>query len=261
LDGDVERQRFGGSWAWLTGGARHFLESAALMKFLRPAGFAVLVALAAAACAGGNHGGNAAATPSPAATNPVDFPLFAGAAVLSSREWHESISSRPGIGDNAVFTQGAGNYVGHDVVAGTQALMPSLEGWLDDLSAHPPSGYSSVMQSGSVDAVRAHTRDLGVDFAVFQRRENGKQHGIVVLAVDPEALDAKAGPMIGAVAKFKLLPRSLRESIDAQAKKQTGFTLSEATDPNTPIGAAVSALAQLRDFGGRGVVLIDAVKQ
>lgn len=223
--------------------------------------FVAAAALATAACSGGNHGGSAAGKPSPTATNPVDFPLFDGAAVLSSREWHETISSRPGVGDNAVFTQGAGTYVGHDVVAGTQALMPSLEGWLDDLNAHPPSGYRSVLQTGNVDAVRAHTRDMGIDFAVFERGENGKQHGIVVLAVDPEALDAKAGPMIGAVGKFKLLPRSLRDSIDAQAKKQTGFTLSEATDPNTPIGAAVGALAQLRDFGGRGVVLIDAVKQ
>ncbi len=231
------------------------------MKSSRLVGFVAAAALAAAACSGGNHGGTSAGKPSPAATNPVDFPLFDGASVLSSREWHETISSRPGVGDNAVFTQGAGTYVGHDVVAGTQALMPSLEGWLDDLSAHPPSGYRAVLQTGNVDAVRAHTRDMGIDFAVFERGENGKQHGIVVLAVDPEALDAKAGPMIGAVGKFKLLPRSLRDSIDAQAKKQTGFTLSEATDPNTPIGAAVGALAQLRDFGGRGVVLIDAVKQ
>ena len=67
--------------------------------------------------------------------------------------------------------------------------------------------------------------------------------------------------MIGVVGKFRLLPQSLRDSIDAQAKKQTGFTISEATNPDTPIGAAVGALAQLRDFGGRGVVLIDAVKR
>ncbi|MEO6834779.1 MAG: hypothetical protein ABI231_02585 [Candidatus Tumulicola sp.] len=231
------------------------------MKFSRLVRFAAAVALTAAACSGGNHAGGAGQKPSPAATNPVDFPLFDGAAVLSSRAWRQTVTSRPGIGDNAVFTQGSGTYQGHDVVAGTQALMPSLEAWLDGLNAHPPSGYSSAMQSGNADAVRVHTRDLGVDFAVFQRSENGKQHGIVVLAVDPEMLDAKAGPMLGAIGKFKLLPQSLRDSIDAQAKKQTGFTLSEATNPDTPIGAAIGALAQLRDFGGRGVVLIDAVKQ
>jgi hypothetical protein len=221
----------------------------------------IAVVLAGAACSGGNRGERSAGGPSPAPTNPVDFPLFNGAAVLSARAWHQTISSRPGIGDSALLTQGAGTYDGHDVVAGTQALMPSLDAWLQDLDAHPPAGYSSAVHGGGVDAVRAHTRDLGVDFAVFERLENGKRHDIVVLAVDPQTLDAKAGPMLGVVGKFKLLPQSLRDSIDSQAKKQTGFTISEATNPDTPIGAAIGALAQLRDFGGRGIVLIDAVKQ
>ena len=217
--------------------------------------------LAAAACSGGNHAGSSGGGASPSATNPVDFPLFDGSSVLSTRAWHQTIASRPGIGDNALLTQGAGTYDGHDVVAGTQALMPSLEAWLQDLDAHPPHGYASVVHGSGVDAVRSHTRDLGVDFAVFEGLENGKRHDIVVLAVDPQTLDAKAGPMLGVVGKFKLLPQSLRDSIDAQAKKQSGFTISEATNPDTPIGAAVGALAQLRDFGGRGIVLIDAVKQ
>jgi hypothetical protein len=228
------------------------------MKFLPLAGLAV--ALALAACSSANHGGSSDKATSPP-SNPIDFPLFDGATVLSTHAWRETIAARPGVGDNAVFTQGKGTYDGHDVVAGTQALMPSLEDWLHDLEAHPPAGYTVAMQSDTVDAVRSHTRDLGVDFVVFQRTENGKQAGLVALAIDPDTLNAKAGPMLGAIGKFKLLPRSLRDSIDVQAKKQTGFTISEASDPNTPIGAAVSALAQLRDFGGRGVILIDAVKQ
>ncbi|MGA8533386.1 MAG: hypothetical protein WB615_04705 [Candidatus Tumulicola sp.] len=226
---------------------------------LRCATVAIVLA-AAVGCSGGNRGGGSGGA-SPAATNPVDFPLFDGASVLSSRPWHQTITSRPGVGDSALLTQGAGTYDGHDVVAGTQALMPSLESWLQDLDAHPPQGYASVAHGSTVDAVRSHTRDLGVDFAVFERLENGKRHGIVVLAVDPATLDSKAGPMLGIVGKFRLLPQSLRDSIDAQAKKQTGFTISEATNPDTPIGAAVGALSQLRDFGGRGIVLIDAVKQ
>jgi hypothetical protein len=230
------------------------------MNSSRLAWLAVAAVLATAACSGGNQG-SSSQKPSPAATNPVAFPLFDGAQVLSSREWHERIASRPGVGDNAVFTQGTGTYDGHDVVAGTQALMPVLETWLQDLDAHPPAGYAPALQGGAVENVRSHTRDLGVDFAVFEGTEKGKRHGVVVLAVDPQTLDQKAGPMLGMVSKFRLLPQSLRDSIDAQTKKQTGFTVSEATDPNTPIGAAIGALSQLRDFGGRGVVLIDAVKQ
>lgn len=212
-----------------------------------------------AACSGSSHG--SAGSPSPSATNPVAFPLFDGANVLSAREWHNTIRSQPGTIDSSLLSQGAGKYEGHDVVAGTQALMPALEAWLDDLGAHPPSGYHVAVSGNGVEAVRTHTRALGIDFVVFEGTDQGKRHGVAVLVVDPQTLDEKAGPMLGLIGRFKKVPSMLRDPLDAQAKKQTGFSITEATNPNTPIGAAVAALDQLRDFGGRGIVLIDAVKQ
>ncbi|MBV8197276.1 MAG: hypothetical protein JO263_04020 [Candidatus Eremiobacteraeota bacterium] len=212
-----------------------------------------------AACSGGNQ--NKEGSPSPKATNSIAFPLFDGANVISARTWHATIGARPGLADRSVFAQGAGTYVGHDIVAGTQAMMPALEAWLGDLSANPPAGYSVAVRGNGIDAVRTHTRDLGVDFVPFESSENGQRHGIVVMAVDPSTLTEKAGPMLGLVGKFKLMPSALRDPLDAQAKRQLGFSLSEASNPDTPIGAAVAALDQLRDFGGRGIVLIDAVKQ
>ncbi|HKE36965.1 MAG TPA: hypothetical protein VKB39_06015 [Candidatus Baltobacteraceae bacterium] len=229
------------------------------MNVLRLSWAACAAAVALAACSGGHPGG--AGQPSPKATNPVSFPMFDGAEVLSARTWRETISSRPGVADSALLSQGAGTYDGHDVVAGTQALMPSLETWLHDLDAHPPDGYTSALSGNGVDAVRDHTRDLGIDFAVFERSENGKKHGVVVLAVDPQTLDQKAGPMLGMIGKFKSLPQTFRDSIDGQAKKQTGFTVTELTNENSPIGAAIAALDELRTFGGRGIVVIDATKQ
>lgn len=219
--------------------------------------FACASAAMLMACSGGGRG---AGRPSSSA-DPVDFPLFAGAEVLSARGWRETVRSNPGAGDNALLSQGAGTYVGHDVVAGTQALMPSLEAWLRDIDANPPEGYESAVNGNGVEAVRSHTRDLGIDFDVFARKERGKDHGVVVLAVDPETLDQKAGPMLTMIGKFRLLPPMLRDSIDKQAKRQTGFTVTELTNPDTPIGAAIASLDQLRDFGGRGIVVIDAVKQ
>jgi hypothetical protein len=228
-------------------------------RFLKRLCVLALALSVVAGCSGGRGGGSAGASPVP--TDPVDFPMFDGATVLSARHFHTTISKRPGVGDNAVFTQGAGTYDGHDVVAGTQALMPSLEAWLGDLNAHPPNGYNDAVMGNTVEAVRSHTRDLGIDFQVFERTENGKRHGVAVLAVDPQILDAKVGPMLSLVGKYSLLPKTFRDSIDQQARRQTGFTISDATDPNSPIGAAVTALSQLRDFGGRGVIIIDAVKQ
>jgi hypothetical protein len=222
---------------------------------------AIVAIFQLSACSGASHGSGSAGNSSPTPANPIAFPMFDGASVLSSHAWHTTVSARPGVADSAVFAQGAGTYDGHDVVAGTQAMMPALETWLGDLAQNPPAGYSLAISGNGIDAVRSHTRALGVDFVAFQQTENGKRHGLVVMAVDPQTFDEKAGPMIGLIGKFKLMPRTLRDPIDAQAKRQTGFSISEATNPDTPIGAAVAALDQLRDFGGRGIVLIDGVKQ
>lgn len=223
----------------------------------------LLAAVAACAVLTACSNSNRAATggPSPAPSNPVTFPLFEGAEVLSARAWRTTISKRPGIADSAVLSQGAGTYDGHDVVAGTQAYMPVLESWLDALRASPPDGYRVAVSGNAVDAVRTHTRQLGIDFIAFEGTGPGKPHGVVAMVVDPQTLDEKAGPMLGLIGRFKHMPSMLRDPIDAQAKKQTGFSISEATNPDTPVGAAVAALDELRDYGGRGIVLIDAVKQ
>ncbi|HEV3091584.1 MAG TPA: hypothetical protein VGX91_09130 [Candidatus Cybelea sp.] len=224
------------------------------MKHLR----FVALAAALAACSGGSHGGAGSAG---SATNPIAFPLFEGANVLSARQWHRTIVATPGTADRAVFEQGAGTYDGHDVVAGTQAFMPALEAWLGDLVASPPPGYTVAITGNGIDSVRTHTRELGFDFAAFTDTENGKRHGVVVMAIDPQTLDDKAGPMLQLIGRFKHMPALWRDPIDAQVRRQTGFSLSDASNPDTPVGAAISALDQLRDFGGRGIVLIDAVKQ
>ncbi len=127
--------------------------------------------------------------------------------------------------------------------------------------ANPPAGYRLAVRGNGIEAVRTHTRELGVDFVAFEGTQAGKRNGVVVMVVDPQTLDEKAGSMLGLIGRFKHMPSMLRDPIDAQAKKQTGFSISEAANPDTPIGAAVAALDQLRDFGGRGIVLIDAAKQ
>lgn len=219
--------------------------------------FAALAAVLTA-CSSANHG--SAGAPSSSA-DPIAFPLFAGADILASHEWHRTIVAQPGAADSTIFSQGAGTYEGHDVVAGTQAMMPALEAWLGDISAHPPGDYTIAITGNTIDAVRTHTRVLGFDFQAFTNMENGKKHGVVVMAIDPQTLDEKAGSMLTLIGRFKYIPKSFRDPLDLQVKRATGFTLSDATNPDTPIGAAVAALDQLREYGGRGIVVIDGVKQ
>ncbi|HTA39493.1 MAG TPA: hypothetical protein VK760_10465 [Candidatus Acidoferrales bacterium] len=221
--------------------------------------FLIAALLVPVACSGGS--GSSGASPSPQASNLIAFPLFDASSVLSAHSFSQTVSANGKGGLNDMLGQGAGTYDGHEVVAGTLAVMPALEAWLHDLNDHPPAGYTVAASGNGVDAIRARTREMGLDFAVFQNTVDGKTHGVIVLAVDPKTLDQKAGPVLGMIGKFKLLPQSLRDPIDAQAKKETGFTVTELTQPNTPLGAAVDSLDALRTFGGNGIVLIDATKQ
>lgn len=180
------------------------------------------------ACSSGTHG--SAGAP---AGDPIAFPLFNGANVLSAHHWQRTITAQPGVGDHAVFAQGAGTYDGHDVVAGTQAFMPALEAWLGDLSAHPPDGYAVAVTGNGIDSVRTHTRELGLDFQAFSNTESGKRHGVVVMVVDPQVLNDKAGSMLQLIGRLKYAPenypRSARcanqaaDRILAERRHQSGY--------------------------------------
>lgn len=227
-------------------------------------GLAIVAAVLLAACSHGGSsstGSSEANSPAPAATNSTDFPLYTGSTVLASKEWTQSVTSTGASMDKNVFGQGAGTYHGHEVIAHTAASMPELRQWLDGIVKTPPSGYEVAVTGSGVEEARNRAQAAGLDFDAFEKTVDGKKHGIVVVAVDPQLLQSKAGPMLGFISKYKMLPQSLRDPIDAQAKERTGFSISEALSPDTPLGAALGALDQLRASGDRGVVLIDAAKQ
>ncbi|HEY9084564.1 MAG TPA: hypothetical protein VIN40_01280 [Candidatus Tyrphobacter sp.] len=208
----------------------------------------LIVALALAGCA---HG------PAPQPASPVDFPLYRDSSVLVVRDWHHTLS--PGE-RSALGIIGSGNeaYAGHEVVTATGSSFGEVAGWLRELDAHPPNGYHVTVWGSGVDEARERARNMGVDFGVFDRSESGVTHDVLVVTVDPDILQQKAGIMLSLISRFHDLPPFLRAPIDAQARAQTGFSVSDATDPTTPIGAAVDALGRLHDVHSRGVILIDA---
>lgn len=187
-----------------------------------------------------------AQSPEPAATNPTGFPLYAESTVLATKAWSQNTGSQ--------------HYTGLEVVAQTAATMNQLNTWLKSISDNPPAGYSVAASGSGVEEAHARARAMGVDFQVFQHTVNGKKHGLIVLAVDPSTFEQKAGPVLSALNQYKKLPQAFRDPIDAQARARTGFTVSEALAPNTPIGAAVGAVDELRSSGQRGVVLVDGTR-
>ena len=65
-------------------------------------------------------------------------------------------------------------------------MMPALEAWLGDLSRASAGRLHVAITGNGIDAVRTHTRALGFDFQAFTNAKNGKRHGVVVMAVDPQ---------------------------------------------------------------------------
>jgi hypothetical protein len=180
------------------------------------------------------------------ATNPTGFPLYQNSTVMSAHP----------------FTEKAGSQTvsGTEVIAQNPATIQELGEWIKGLSTTPPAGYAVAASGTSLEAGRVKARSVGVEFQVFTHEVDGKKRAMVVLAVDPKTFDAKAGNMLAYIGKFKMLPQSFKDTIDAQAKARTGYTVSDMLDPNTPIGAALAAVNTLNDSGNRGVVLIDGAK-
>jgi hypothetical protein len=226
----------------------------------------VAIALLAACSGGGNAQSNSsqgtaqnAASPAAAATNNTDFPLPDGATVLAAHDWSKTVSGSSGGG--GMFSQGAGKYSGHDTVAQTSESLADAQTWLKGLVAKPPKDYTVVPSSSGIDEARKHAAAMGIDFSAFQHTVDGKKQGVVVIVMDPKLLNEKAGPMLGLIDKYKMLPQGLRDPIDAQAKARTGYSVSDAVDPAQPIGAALAAITQLSTSGDRGIILVDATKQ
>ncbi len=206
-----------------------------------------LVLLLSGCSQSGQSTSSASASPAAAATNPIDFPLYNGSTVLTTRDWHGNA------GSTAVS--------GREVIAESSATLDTLEGWLHDISANPPQGYAVAASGSSIDVAHRHAQALGLEFQVFSHQENGKTRELVVVVLDPTTFEEKAGPVLSLIDKFSMLPQSLRDPLDAQTKARTGFTVSQALDPSQPIGAALAAARTLRNSGQRGVVLVDAAKK
>jgi hypothetical protein len=214
----------------------------------RLAGTAFLAVLLAA-CA-------RAPAPRPSPTSPIAFPLYRDSNVLSVRAWHRELTP----GERAALGAGgsAGDaYSGYEVLTATTDSFDAIVAWLQGLNNVPPQGYRVALWGSGVDEARMNARAMGIDFAVFARRRRGSHRDVAVIAVDPDLVQQKAGIMLSVMHRYKELPAFLRSAVDAQAKAQTGLTVSEAIDPATPIGIAFNALERLHEAHARGIIFVD----
>jgi hypothetical protein len=234
----------------------------------RPIVAALAVALSVTACSGGSGGsaGTASSTsavsPAPAATNLTGFPLFTGATVVSSNAFTQQVDTSAVKAGGGAFSQGSGTYAGHEVIAKSDATLDQLAQWLTDTSTTPPAGYTVPTQGAAqIAQAREQVKSFGIDFTPFQRTDNGKTVNVLVVAMDPAVLNAKLGPALGLIEKFKSLPEFAKGPIDAQIKARLGISATEALDPAAPLGAALAAYEDVKSSNSRAIVVVDAAKQ
>jgi len=222
-----------------------------------------LVALCAAAalagCSGGGGGSSTQGTPAPALGNPTGFPLYSNSKVISAKSFTQIVHADT-TSANSVFAQGNGTYTGHEVIASSAASFSTLSGWLDGVNGAPPAGYTAE-EPQSNPGEQTQAQRYGLDYAVFKRKVGSATRGVLVIVMDPQRVNQRFGTILGMIDKYKALPSVLRGPLDDEAKARFGMTITDATQPDSPIGAALSALGELEHRQTRGIVVLDAQKQ
>lgn len=209
-----------------------------------------------AACGGG--AGSQRATPAPALHNPLDFPLYPSASLISSKSFTQVVHADTASGDS-VFSEGNGKYAGHEVIASSDASFDALSAWVERLNSAPPAGYSPL-EDQSNPQQQADAQRNGLDYAVFKRKSGASTRGVLVIVMDPRRVNKRFGMILGMIDKYKSLPAMFRTPIDTEAKARFGMTITQATQPDSPIGAALAALGELEHKNARGIVVVDAQK-
>ncbi len=178
---------------------------------------------------------------------------------MTSRDFTQKIQAQTASGDS-VFASGNGTYNGHEIIASSPASFAQLSDWVQKIANAPPSGYRSV-ETGSNPQERTQAERYGIDYALFQKNTGNHTRGLLVIVMDPQRMNQRFGTLLGMISRYRSLPAVMRAPIDNEAKARIGMTLSEATAPESPIGAALAALDQLQNKDARGIVVVDAAKR
>lgn len=215
---------------------------------------------AAAGCSGQQNASQSASSSPPSSlSNPLDFTLYPGSSIVSAHAFTQKvIIQNPR--DGSIFSAGSGTYAGHEVIAASDSTFADLSNWVDQLASSPPKGYSAV-ESGQNSQAQAQAQQYGLNYATFQKKEDSHTRGVLVIVMDPQRVNQKFGRILGMIAKYRALPAVMRAPIDNEAKARMGMSITQATEPDSPVGAALAALDQFQHKNARGIVVVDAVKR
>ena len=221
---------------------------------------ALAIALALGACSSQQSAQHATSVSGPL-HNPIDFPLYPGSALLSTHSFTQVINADTSSGGSSIFSSGNGTYNGQEVIASSNAAFSDLSTWVDRVNTTPPAGYKAV-ESGANPNEHVQAQRYGIDYAVFSKKDSdNKTHGLLVIVMDPQVVNLRLGVVLHMIARYRALPDVMRAPIDNEAKARIGMTITEATQPDSPVGAALAALDEFEHKDSRGIVMLDAAKK
>lgn len=229
--------------------------------FRRMSKWFIVATLAAllAGCGGGSQHAAQTITQSGPATNPIDFPLASDSRVLVAKAFKQDIHTTNSSNDT-VMKEGNGMYVGNEVIAGSPASFDALQAWLKAQYAKPPAGYR---QSSDVHASQQDetARSFGVDGRDFETTQSGKKVSLIVVVMDPAKVTGRLGPVLTLIRRYRDMPEFMRSPIDKQVKDQTGYSVSDMLQPDSPLGLALDALGEFSHTNERAILMLNAHKQ
>jgi hypothetical protein len=223
----------------------------------------ILIAVLAAGCTGGNRAAQQPQQQPPGSTaanlsNPTGFPLYSGSKILVSKGFKQVVNANAS--GNGVLSEGNGTYSGNEVIASAPASFGALQTWLNDAYAKPPDGFRQAtdkdLNSGSDTA-----QTIGIYGRGFESTKNGKPSTLLIVAMDPSKVNARLGPALALIRQYRNMPSFMRGPIDEKVKAQTGFSVSEMLQPDSPMGLALDAMNEFSHNNQRAILMIDAQRE
>ncbi len=211
---------------------------------------------------GGGEHRNVSEAPRPA-KNPSDFPLYPRSEVVNvvpvdSRQMFAVMRA------NDPHAKVPENYRGHVIIAETGATLAQLQSWVTALQSAPPHGFHDTTANVTRSArTRSGSSKNGFDIngdgtAQFETADSSRW--VWLIAADPRKIHEQAGPLFTLIDAYSAAPDFLRAPIDDEAKKQTGYTVTQMLDAKSPAGAVIAEIKRLQSTDRRAILLIDEAK-
>ncbi len=228
-------------------------------------GVALLTGALLSGCGrGGGEHGSASEAPRPV-KNPSDFPLYPRSEVVTVVPV-DSAQMFAVMRANDPSTQLPENYHGHVIIAETGATTAQLTRWVAELQSSPPHGFhdttSHSTRSSSHGTRSSHDKnrlDINGDGTAQFETANAARW-VYLITADPRQMYPAMRPLFMLIDGYTAAPDFMRAPIDDEAKKQTGYTVTQLLDAKSPAGAVIAEVKRLQSADRRAILLIDEAK-